>query len=139
MGFSKFFLGAGATGASKVMDSAGKLGKSIRTAITGVDPDVANAIEASVAAHQQELNKLEARSPRLFIAGWRPAIGWVCVAGLAMIFIVNPLLLWVSTWLSLNIPLIEVDTGGIMALVTTMLGMGGMRSFEKIRKSEDNR
>lgn len=76
---------------------------------------------------QVELNKVEAQHRSLFVAGWRPAVGWVCAAGLATAFVVNPWMQW-SGYEAVNLPL---DV--ILELVLAMLGMGALRTFEKIK------
>lgn len=76
---------------------------------------------------QVELNKVEAQHRSLFVAGWRPAVGWVCAAGLATAFVVNPWMQW-SGYEAVNLPL---DV--ILELVLAMLGMGTLRTFEKMK------
>jgi hypothetical protein len=70
---------------------------------------------------QLEVNAVEAASGSLFIGGWRPAVGWVCVLGMAVNFLVVP---FVPT-------LAPLDTTTMMPVLMGMLGLGGMRSFEK--------
>ena len=81
---------------------------------------------------QVELNKVEAQHRSVFVAGWRPAIGWVCAAGLAFTFVINPAIEWVSIFIDQEIgtgP--QVPTDVMMELVLAMLGMGALRTFEK--------
>lgn len=76
---------------------------------------------------QVEINKQEAAHPSVFVAGWRPAVGWVGVLGLFWTFLLSPFLdIFVD-----QMPVI--DTDNLMTLVLGMLGLGGMRSFEKIK------
>ena len=75
---------------------------------------------------QIELNKVEASHRTILVAGWRPAIGWICAIGLAFTFIVNPTLQW---WTGEPGPELPLDI--IMELVLGMLGLGAMRTFEK--------
>jgi hypothetical protein len=76
---------------------------------------------------QTEVNKVEAAHSSLFVAGWRPAVGWVGVFGLGYTFIISPFLgLVVDT-----VP--TVDTNTLMTLVLGMLGIGAQRTFEKIK------
>lgn len=75
---------------------------------------------------QIETNKVEAAHPSIFVAGWRPAIGWVGATGLAYSFVIAPFL---DIWLSVP----ELDTGTLMTLVLSMLGIGAQRSFEKVK------
>jgi hypothetical protein len=75
---------------------------------------------------QVELNKVEAQHRSIFVAGWRPFIGWVCGAGLAFTFLVNPIIQWVS-----NKPGPTMQTDIMMELVIAMLGLGALRTAEK--------
>ena len=81
---------------------------------------------------QIEVNKAEASSQSVFVAGWRPGAGWTCVAGLAYTFIAQPLLAWVGAVYGLPTPP-QIDTDTLMVLLTGMLGLGGLRSFEKAK------
>lgn len=88
--------------------------------------------ETSLALGQIDTNKVEAASASLFVAGWRPGAGWVCVAGLAYTFLGQPLLAWLSAVKGWPVPpLIAGDT--LMVLLTGLLGLGGYRSFEKAK------
>lgn len=77
---------------------------------------------------QVELNKVEAGHRSIFVAGWRPAIGWICAAGLAMTFIVNPILQWAT---SKPGPVLPQDI--ILELVLALLGLGALRTVEKMQ------
>lgn len=80
---------------------------------------------------QIELNKIEAAHRSVFVAGWRPFIGWTCGAALAWAFLAHPLLTWAAAlWApELAPPALLTDT--LFELVLAMLGMSGLRSFEK--------
>jgi hypothetical protein len=80
---------------------------------------------------QLEINKNEAANPNLFVSGWRPAIGWVCVFGFSWQFIVTPIALWVMALSGSSVPLPDIDTQSLYSLTMGMLGMGALRSFEK--------
>jgi len=83
---------------------------------------------------QLEINKVEAAHKSPFVAGWRPAIGWVCALGLMWTFVVSPFGQWAcAIWKPEVLPLPELDSGQIMTLVMSMLGMGGLRSWEKMK------
>ena len=73
---------------------------------------------------QIELNKAEAQSGSLFIGGWRPFVGWTCGLGLAYNVIISQIL---SIWF--EVP--EVDPSLLTPVLTGMLGMGALRSYEK--------
>ena len=90
-------------------------------------------IESVIARGQLKINLEESKSKRLFIAGWRPAIGWMGVLTLATNYL---LLAWVEIYVYLKtgqiIELPRLDTGPILALVVPMLGIGGFRTIEKM-------
>jgi hypothetical protein len=86
--------------------------------------------EVKLATGQMTINAEEAKSSSLFVSGWRPAVGWTCVTGLIYTFLVHPLL----TWLSINFGIIApptIEAGVLTTLLTGMLGLAGIRSFEK--------
>ena len=82
---------------------------------------------------QVEVNKIEAGHGSVFVAGWRPAIGWVCAAALAWAFIVAPIASWGMAVFGLRETLPAIGTDNLFELVLAMLGMGGLRTFEKLR------
>ena len=82
-------------------------------------------LEQKLPLAQIEVNKAEAQNPSLFVAGWRPFIGWLCGCVLAFVYVISPLLIS----LGLNIP--HIDSGELITLLLGMLGMGGLRSFDK--------
>lgn len=80
---------------------------------------------------QAEINKIEAQSGSLFVAGWRPFIGWVCASALAYQFVLSPILVWAVALSGRIVPPPPILDGMLWELVLTMLGMGGLRTFEK--------
>ena len=88
--------------------------------------------ELSIIAGQLEINKAEAASPSAFVSGWRPFIGWVCGSGFAIQFVVGPLAEWGSTVYGHPVKFPPMDMGTMMPLLLGMLGLGGMRTVEKI-------
>lgn len=86
-------------------------------------------------SNQAEINKVEAASDSRFVSGWRPAAGWVCVLAMACQFFIVPLLAWVASntvgWPAP--PRLELDE--LMYLLFGMLGLGGLRSFDKSRRT----
>jgi len=91
------------------------------------------AHEAAMA--QVEVNKMEAQHRSLFVAGWRPFIGWTCGIALAYHFVLNPLIMFGVSWAGVEIPeLPEFDVGSLMTVLMGMLGLGGLRTFEKVKK-----
>lgn len=80
---------------------------------------------------QMDINKEEAKSPSLFIAGGRPAVMWVCVCGLAMQYIIGPLFNWTAVILGKPLVFPGLDMATLLPLLFGMLGLGGFRSFDK--------
>ena len=101
------------------------------------DKDQKNALAHEIATmaerHAQDLakgqldvNKVEAAHKSLFVAGWRPAIGWVCALGLFYnVILANIIGIWV------DVP--EIDTTLLVPVMMGMLGLGAMRSYEKVQ------
>jgi hypothetical protein len=82
---------------------------------------------------QVEVNKIEAAHSSVFVAGWRPSIGWVCAAGLAWAFVLAPIASWALVVLGIKAELPAIHTDYLLELVLAMLGIGGLRTFEKLR------
>jgi len=87
---------------------------------------------ADAAKAQAEVNLEEAKSPSMFVAGWRPAVGWVCVIGFGYSFIIQPFTTWILTLLNVQ-PLPGLDTGPLMTLMMGMLGLAATRTIEKVQ------
>ena len=90
------------------------------------------ALQASNAA-QMGANQAEAANASLFVAGWRPAVGWVCAAALGYQYLAVPLISWVFAAQGLKLPPLPALDGSLWELMTGMLGLGVLRSFEKAR------
>lgn len=89
--------------------------------------------DTRLALAQLEVNKVEAGTD-LFRGGWRPAVGWVCVLGLGYQLVLRPLLPWAVKVCGADVPdLPSIDTETLMVLLTGMLGLGGLRTFEKVK------
>ena len=84
---------------------------------------------------QLEVNKVEAGHTSMFVAGWRPFTGWVCSFALLYHFILQPLLTFVLYTFGNEIVLPTFDMGTLTTVLLGMLGLGGMRSFEKVKRS----
>ena len=97
---------------------------------------------------QMKINEIEAASPSLFKSGWRPACSWVCITGLAYNFIICPILPWTVEIIchaaSLVFPTVvilthkvpvmpSIDMGPLMTLLLGLLGLGGLRTLEKVK------
>lgn len=83
--------------------------------------------EVKLLVSQVDLNKVEAAHKSIFVAGWRPFVGWVCGLGLLYNVILAPFL---DIWLTVP----EVKTDLLYPVLLGMLGLGGMRSFEKVKR-----
>ena len=90
------------------------------------------ALQRSVAA-QMGATAQEAQNASLFVAGWRPAVGWVCAAALAYQYLAVPLITWGFAARGLKLPPLPTLDGSLWELLTGMLGLGMLRSFEKTR------
>jgi hypothetical protein len=82
---------------------------------------------------QIKVNEEEAKSENIFKSGWRPAIGWICVFGLFYNFVLYNLLLWVVATFSIPITPPALMSDILMELVFAMLGLGSLRTFEKLK------
>ena len=93
----------------------------------------AELLKAAVAESQSqnEVNKVEAAHQSLFVAGWRPFIGWMGGISLGYAFLLQPILSWFLAILGVTTPLPDPNTETMMALVTAMLGVTAARSFDK--------
>lgn len=99
-------------------------------------------IEADLNKGQMEVNKVEADSSSMFVAGWRPAIGWIGAVALGYQFVFYPLMLWAWSLAQQSgyidratnpPPVLDADV--LFALITGMLGIAGMRSFDKLKRT----
>lgn len=101
----------------------GGLALDIREAIKGKEMDPQRLIEL-----QAEINKVEAQNRSMFVAGWRPFIGWICGLAFGFHYIVMPLLLAYT-----DIEPVEFDTNSLFTVLMGMLGLGGLRTYEKLK------
>ena len=90
---------------------------------------------AATQAHEQalgqlEVNRAEAASGSMFVGGWRPAVGWCCMTAMAVNFVITPIfgpLIEAYT----VVKMVPLDMSEMMPILLGLLGLGGMRSFEK--------
>ena len=82
---------------------------------------------------QIEVNKVEAQHRSVFVAGWRPFIGWTCAVAMAYHFIMQPIIIFALSANGIAYDLPEFDMASLMTVVLGILGLGGMRSFEKYK------
>ena len=88
-------------------------------------------LQQKLAEKQLDVNAKEAGHRSIFVSGWRPFIGWCGGFALAFEFILSPGIEWYSKFSGLNLIAPEIQTGPLLAIVTSMLGVAGLRSFEK--------
>jgi len=121
--------------------------KDIREAITGEvikDPTKLAEIqykltqlENELKKGQIEINKIEAQNPNWFVAGWRPAVGWVCASALGYTYVLAPFLHSSFEVFKINFPLPTLDIGMLFNLMLALLGLAGMRTYEKTQKVQN--
>lgn len=90
------------------------------------------AAETELAKGQQSINLEEAKSTSFFVAGWRSFIGWICGVAFGYHFILQPLLVFIMASLGHKVDLPIFDMGALNTVLMGMLGLGGLRSFEKV-------
>jgi hypothetical protein len=91
-----------------------------------------NAAQINLA--QIEVNKVEAASRSVWVSGWRPFVGWVCGVALAWHFVGVPVALFFIAWYGAEVPeLPAFDMNSLMTVLMGMLGLGGLRTFEKMK------
>lgn len=113
----------------KTSDDIGGLGLEIRELIKGKEIDPQTLIEL-----QAQINEQEAKHRTIFVAGWRPFIGWVCGFALAYNFVLRDLLVWYVGVESAP-PALQMEH--LMTVLIGMLGLGGMRTFEKFNNKSN--
>ena len=112
--------------------------------ITRLFPDPAQAAQANLEltkmqmsgelaqiTGQLDINKVEAASTSVFVSGWRPFVGWVCGFGLGYVAIVEPIARFIATMVGYTGNFPTIDTTITMQVLMGMLGLAGMRSFDK--------
>lgn len=92
------------------------------------------AAQTDIAKGQIEVNRQEAASEDMYRAGWRPFVGWVCGVALAWQFVLCPILMWTLPLFGKTIPTPPVLDNFLWELILGMLGLGGLRTFEKIKR-----
>ena len=107
--------------------SLGEFAKDLREAIKGKEIDPDKMME--LVKVQSEINKMEAQHRSIFVAGWRPFIGWICGVALFYNFIIRDVIAWVSPMAMP--PASQMDQ--LITILLGMLGLGGLRTFEKIK------
>lgn len=122
-------IGPIATLLDKVIPDAGERAKLAHEIAT-----MAERHAHEIALAQIEVNKEEAKSESLFKSGWRPFIGWVCGAAFAYHFVGQPVIIFVLAYFGLPAPTLpEFDMMSLMTVLGGLLGLGGLRTFEKYK------
>ena len=91
------------------------------------------ALENELKTKQIDVNKVEAGHRSIFVAGWRPFLGWVSGISVAFVYLFQPFIVMVLKLFGSDIELPTLDLSQLMPLILGMLGLGGLRSFEKAR------
>ena len=81
---------------------------------------------------QLEINKIEASHSSIFVAGWRPASGWICNIGLLYTFLIQPLLTWMATIATIPVPP-QIPFDALYVLLGSLLGVGTLRTVDKVK------
>ena len=87
---------------------------------------------------QAQTNLEQAKLPSIFVAGARPAIMWICAFGLGWQFVFQPVAVWGIAVSGIDVVLPIIETEGLLSLTLALLGLGGMRSFEKSKGIQRN-
>lgn len=125
---------------AKKMPKLDLVGKIIDKVADNVDrftldkEEKANLI-AEINKAQLEVNKVEAGHTSKFVSGWRPFTGWVCSIALGYHYILQPLLAFILYSFGNEVVLPTFDMTTLTTVLLGMLGLGGMRSFEKVKRS----
>jgi hypothetical protein len=129
-------------GIGAIIDSVGKIaGDLITTDKEKRELDLREKeIDQKTDLAQMEVNKVEAASASVFVAGWRPAIGWIGAAAMAYQFLFYPLAMWGWTWMQgvgwipkeLTPPPV-LDADQLWVILSGMLGIAGLRTAEKVK------
>ncbi len=89
--------------------------------------------DLQMAQGQMDSNKVEAASPNVFVSGWRPFIGWTCGTAFAINFVVGPMAQWLAALNGHAVAFPPLDTATMLPVLLGMLGLGGMRTYEKFK------
>jgi len=127
------------SGVGAIMSGIGTLAKDLRQAITGDLPAEKQAeiqqklmeLELKAMEGQMAINIEEAKSEHLFVAGWRPFVGWIGGFSLAYAAIIEPLMSWIARVYGSTVVFPVLDTTITMQVLFGILGLGAFRSFDK--------
>lgn len=131
MGMFNMFSGGAV---KETLEGVGTLAKDIRQAITGQDPELERKLaelEGQAMTAQALINVEEAKHPSVFVSGWRPGLGWVCVLGIGYQMVFRPFIeLILIHW---NVQAPSLDISDLIGLTLAMLGVAGYRTVEKVK------
>lgn len=88
-----------------------------------------------LAKAQAAINQAEAQNGNVFVSGWRPAVGWVCAAGLFSQFLIRPFAEFLAHLFNHTVDYPSLDIGTLLTLLLGMLGLGAMRTVEKTQNA----
>lgn len=89
--------------------------------------------DTQLATAQAEINKIEVASSSLFVSGWRPAVGWVCVLTIGFKYIGGPLLFMIGQLAGVAVELPKIEADELWPLLLGILGLGGYRTIERVK------
>lgn len=92
----------------------------------------AAVIQSDLVKGQLSVNQAEAGNASVFVAGWRPFVGWVCGCAFAWAFVVGPLVSYLATLAGATVSLPALDLSQLSPVLMGMLGLGAMRTVEKV-------
>lgn len=125
------------SGGSAIADTVSEVASGLDGLFTSDDErlthgEVMERLKQEPAKAQVSLNAIEAKHRSIFVAGWRPFTGWVCGFSLAYQYLLNPILAWIVT-ITMDTPIYppSIDMAVMIPVLLGMLGLGGMRSYEK--------
>jgi hypothetical protein len=90
-------------------------------------------LQSDLLKGQMAIDQAEASNKSIFVAGWRPGIGWACGAAFAWTYVLEPLASFTLSAIGHPVKLPALDISGMMPVLLGMLGLGGMRSLEKVK------
>jgi Holin of 3TMs, for gene-transfer release len=121
-------------GVKTALNGAGTFLNDVRALTTGKEPE----LDAKIAAAIEKINEAqsgislaETQSSSLFVAGWRPAVGWLCVFALSWYYFVGPMAIFFLQVFDIEMTMPTFDLGELISLLIAMLGMSGIRSYDK--------
>lgn len=126
-------MGIDITGVGAVAELAG-------TVINKIWPDKSEQEKQELTAAvmviqgQLDINKVEAANPSLFVSGWRPFIGWICGLGCTWNWVGLPVLKAAMVVYGMPINVTPADLSEMMPLLLGLLGLGGLRTYEKVKR-----